>query len=89
VVLNVRKAIEVGEEIAKRGHVPFIPHLTMLWHILYPHTDIEFWYNYDNEWLKSCDALFRIPGESTGAEDEVRLARRLGFPIYHDLVDLP
>ena len=89
VVLNTRKAIEVGEKIAELGHVPFIPHLTLFWHMLYPHTDIDFWYTYDNEWLKSCDALFRIPGESTGADAEVKLARKLGLPVFYMLSEIP
>ena len=83
VILNIRRAIEVGDTLRNMGHVPFIPHMTYAWHMQYPH-DIEFWYKYDLEWLKKCDALFRIAGESKGADDEETLARKLGMPVFYD-----
>lgn len=88
VIINVRKAIDVAEEISKKGHTPYIPHLTAFWHMIYPH-DLEFWYNYDNERLKSCDAIYRIPGESVGADQEVKLARELQMIVYWKLLDIP
>lgn len=88
VIINIRRAIDAAEEISKKGHTPFIPHLTAYWHLIYPH-ELEFWYNYDNEWLKSCDALYRIPGVSAGANMEVDLARKLGLIIYWKLEEIP
>ena len=71
---NVRKSIDAAEMIVQKGHTPYIPHLAHFWHILYPH-EIEFWYNYDIEWLIMCDAVYRLPGESKGADNEVCKAR--------------
>ena len=73
VALNVRKAVQVADEIAKLGVVPFIPHLSHFWHLIRPH-EYEFWINQDLEWLKSCHALYRIQGESRGADMEVLAA---------------
>lgn len=88
VAQNVHNAIMVGDNLRAMGHVPFIPHLTHFWHMLIPH-EIEYWYAYDMEWLEMCEAVFRLPGESKGADEEVQTARNIGIPIYTSLADLP
>ena len=80
VALNVRKAVEVGEFYRSQGYVPYIPHLTHLWHLISPH-DWQYWIDYDLEWLKKCDVLCRIQGESKGADIEVEEAKRLGIKV--------
>ena len=79
-VQNVRTAIDFAESLANCGLIPFVPHLTHFWHFVHPH-DIEFWYAYDIEWLKACDLLVRLPGESSGADEEVRIAETMGIPV--------
>jgi hypothetical protein len=93
-VVNTRNAILVADKLSELGFVPFIPHLSLLWHMVSPH-EVDFWYSYDNEWLKKCDALLRLPGESPGADAEVELAKSLGIPVFYvtpdsvqDLIDL-
>jgi hypothetical protein len=39
--------------------------------------------------LERCDAVLRIPGESTGADQDVEIARRRGLPIFYKLEDVP
>ncbi|MFF4340032.1 DUF4406 domain-containing protein [Kitasatospora sp. NPDC001540] len=39
--------------------------------------------------LDRCDAVLRLPGESTGADLDVATARRRGLPVYHDVSELP
>jgi hypothetical protein len=39
--------------------------------------------------LERCDAVLRVPGESTGADQDVRIARERGLPVYHRIEDLP
>ncbi len=80
-VINTRKAIEAGELLRGMGFVPFIPHLSMIWHLVEPH-DVAFWYEYDNAWVERCDGLIRLPGESKGADAEVKLALELGMPVF-------
>ena len=84
VVLNVRNAILAADKLAQVGYVPFVPHLSHFWHLLCPRP-IEFWYQYDLAWLELCDCLLRLPGESVGADLEVRRAKDLGIPIYWSL----
>jgi hypothetical protein len=88
VAQNVRNAIYAGDYAAHLGHVPFIPHLTHFWHMLLPH-EYEFWLKQDNVWLRECDALLRLDGESSGSDKEVALAEELGLKIYHSVFDIP
>jgi len=78
---NVHNAIVTGNNLRALGFTPFIPHLTHFWHMILEH-DIDYWYRYDLEWLGKCDALFRIPGESYGADKEVERAKELGIPVF-------
>lgn len=88
VAINVRNAITVGNNLRALGHTPFIPHLTHFWHMQLPH-DVDYWYAYDMEWLKVCDAVFRLPGESKGADAEVAEAKKLGLPVYTSYREIP
>jgi hypothetical protein len=39
--------------------------------------------------LMFCDAVLRLPGDSKGADNDVRIARQRGIPVYHDLDEVP
>jgi hypothetical protein len=86
--LNVRRAIEAADGLARRGHVPFIPHLTHFWHMLCPH-EYEFWMQQDLAWLRQCEAVLRLEGESPGADREVQAARELGLAVYRSVYEVP
>jgi hypothetical protein len=62
---------------------PVIPHLTLLWHLVSP-KPLEFWYEYDTVILAKCDAIYRIEGESQGADKEVEFAREHHVPVFLD-----
>lgn len=81
VVLNVREAVRVSDELLKLGYAPYVPHLSHFWHMLFPH-EYQVWLDLDNEWVTCCDVLLRIPGESSGADKEVALAESLGLPVF-------
>lgn len=83
VARNVSRAIEVGETLVFMGVFPYIPHLTHFWHLIYPH-EINFWYKLDLVWLLKCDALYRIKGESIGADKEEEVAKNNGIPVLYN-----
>lgn len=85
---NVRKAIITGNRIARRGHAVFIPHLTHFWDLLIPN-EYEFWIAQDLAWVEVCDAIFRMSGESGGADREVAHAQSLGKTVYYDMEEVP
>lgn len=39
--------------------------------------------------LQHCDAVLRLPGVSTGADQDVALARERGLPVYSRLEEVP
>lgn len=87
--VNVRNAIFAGNYCRLLGHIPFIPHLSMIWQMLTPHDDVNFWYEYDMECLKVCDAVLLIEGDSVGAENEVAWAEEHGLKVYHNVFEIP
>jgi hypothetical protein len=93
-VRNVTAAIDAGLQIWKKGHFPYIPHLT---HFIdaraaavgLPMTYDEY-ISWDLEWLKVCDALLYL-GSSKGADLELGCAESLGLKVYrsvHDICDV-
>lgn len=82
--VNTRAAILAGDQLWAAGFIPFVPHLTHLWHTVSPH-DYSDWLAYDLHWLRVCDAVLRLPGESSGADAEVAEAHRLRIPVFEDV----
>ncbi|MGK5684692.1 DUF4406 domain-containing protein [Actinoplanes sp. URMC 104] len=39
--------------------------------------------------LQHCDAVLRLPGESTGADQDVAIAQERGLPVYYRVEDIP
>ncbi len=89
---NVESAIEVGVEIWKRGHYPYVPHLTHFVDLYAREKGIPMgWKEYiewDRPWLKHCDALYYI-GSSKGADLELFAAKALGLTIYEKINEIP
>lgn len=82
VAVNVKTAIEVADTLLRIGEVNLhilhpvvivVPHLSHFWHMLHP-KEYNYWISYDLEYIKKCDALYRIEGESSGADGEVAFA---------------
>jgi hypothetical protein len=84
---NTHRAIIAGNAIFDAGHVPFVPHVSHFWHTVTPRP-YEDWMKLDLAFLSACDAIVRLPGESSGADREVAEALRLGIPVYYDLAAL-
>ena len=49
----------------------------------------EFLYPTAKRLLEPCDPVLRIPGESQGADEDVRIARQRGLPVYYSLDEVP
>jgi hypothetical protein len=39
--------------------------------------------------LGRCDAVLRLPGASKGADEDVRLAKERGLPVFQSLAEVP
>lgn len=89
---NVRKAMEAGLRIWKKGHFPYIPHLTHWPDILAKELGIDMdWPDYMNwhaPWVDHCDALFLL-AESKGALLELNRVKEQGKTVFYKLEEIP
>lgn len=85
--INTFNAIKAANTLMDKGYAPFIPHLSHFWHTVSP-KPYEAWLDYDNQFLPVCDAVLRLPGESSSADKETAFAESLGIPVYHSIDEL-
>lgn len=90
---NVHTAIDIGIQLIKMGHVPFIPHLTHWVEKRAVRTaqgsiPYEKWLAYDNVWLEYCDAIYVI-ARSPGADKELLRAVEQGMWVYTRMDQVP
>jgi hypothetical protein len=38
--------------------------------------------------ITKCDAILRLKGESTGADNDVKVAKELGLPVYYSIEEI-
>jgi hypothetical protein len=92
---NLRTLERAAWPLFQAGHVPMIGewvalpvldsagadiHSPLADQVLYPTAE---------RLLAHCDAVLRLPGESTGADQDVAIARDRGLPVYLRLEDVP
>jgi hypothetical protein len=93
---NLARLEEAAWPIFRAGHVPMIGEWVALpvlrsagaggvgdplaQHVLYPTAE---------RLLQHCDAVLRLPGASTGADQDVAIARERGLPVWTRLEEIP
>lgn len=87
VAINVRRQLEAAGLLIGLGHAPFAPLLSHFQHMFSPQP-YEKWIEIDLVWLRSCDAVLRLPGVSKGADIEVMEAIRLGLPVFNSVREI-
>lgn len=87
VAVNVRKQMEIADQLMNLGFAPFVPLYSHFQHMMYPRP-YEDWIKFDKEWVICCDVLLRLNGESKGADGEVELAKSNNIPIFYSIIDL-
>lgn len=83
VAVNVRTQLEMANKLMDLGFAPFAPLYSHFQHMAFPRP-YEDWINIDLEWVKVCDAVLRLPGESKGADGEVLYAHDLNIPVFYE-----
>ena len=86
-VENTHSAMQIANTLVDLEFIPYIPHLNLLWHLVYPRP-AHFWYEFDVYFLKKCDALLRMGGASVGADNEVLIAKENDIPVFYSFKEL-
>jgi hypothetical protein len=93
---NLRRLEEASWPIFQAGHVPMIGEWVALpiWNVaggkavgdaLYD----EILHPTAGRLIERCDAILRLPGESKGADNDVKLAKERGIPVYYHINEIP
>ena len=93
---NLKRLEAPSHALFKAGHVPMIGEWVALpiWHaaggqkvgdVLYE----EIFHPVAHRLLAMAEGVLRLPGASTGADNDVRIARERGIPVWFDLRDVP
>ncbi len=93
---NLRRLEEAAWPIFQKGHVPMIGEWVALpvlhgagggavGDALYD----QVMHPTAHRLLQHCDAVLRLPGASSGADNDVRIAEARGIPVYRSLDEIP
>lgn len=85
---NTHKGIKLGEQLRRAGFITFTPHLSVLTEIVCGSVPWESWLEYDEEVIERCDAVFRMEGQSRGADREVAFAQDHNIPVFFDIAKM-
>ncbi|MFC8596808.1 DUF4406 domain-containing protein [Isoptericola sp. NPDC057191] len=92
---NLRRLEKAAWPIFAAGHVPMIgewvalPVLHSAGATIDDDLAADVLYPTAQRLLQHCDAVLRLPGESTGADQDVAIATSRGLPVYDDVADVP
>ncbi len=93
---NLNRLQAVALPLFRKGHVPMIGEWVALPLIhlagsMKPGDEAweEIQYPVAHRLLEKCDAVLRIEGASKGADEDVRIAKERGLPVYFHIEDVP
>jgi hypothetical protein len=94
--LNLKRLEQTALRVYQHGHMPMIGEWVALplsaaagSQALGDSISEAFLYPVAGRLVEQCDAVFRIEGESRGADEDVRFALELGKPVYRSFSQLP
>jgi nucleoside 2-deoxyribosyltransferase len=79
---NINRAVEMGVQMFRDGLAPFVPHFDAYWFLPEDEQVYEGFLEFDFAFIEVCDAVFRLPGFSPGADREVAFAAEHGIPVF-------
>ncbi len=92
---NLTTLEQAAWPIFQRGHVPMIGEWVALPVLASAGADVfsplasDVLYPTAARLLQHCDGVLRLPGESSGADEDVRIARQRGIPVYTTIDQIP
>ena len=93
---NLHRLEAASWPIFKAGHIPMIGEWVALpiWQVAGGQAVGDELYNEilhptAGRLIERCDAVLRLTGESSGADNDVRLANERGIPVYYHVDEIP
>lgn len=81
---NVKLQMDVANQLINIGYAPYAPLMGHFMQMVHPQ-QYERWMKLDFEWIRTCDCLLRLDGESEGADREVKEAQGIGKRIFYSV----
>ena len=80
---NIERAVGIAQELMRQGHQVYCPHaMTGDWEHV-PGIDREMFLALHSSFIEHwAEAILRLPGDSPGADAEMKLAAGLGLRIF-------
>ena len=85
--VNVKRQLDIADELMNAGFSPYVPLLSHFQHMAHPRS-YEDWTQNDIVWLKLCDCVLRLDGESLGSDFECHVATTWNIPVFHSISEL-
>lgn len=92
---NLKRLEEVSWPLFQAGHIPMIGEWVALpvWRAAGGQTVgdslyDEIFHPVAGRLLQICDAILRLPGDSKGADNDVRIAKERGIPVFYSLHEI-
>lgn len=79
---GVHRGFAAGKRMFLDGMAPFVPHADAFWFL--PEGYWQSYLEYDLEYIAVSDAVYRLRGNSRGADKEVAVALELGIPVFYE-----
>lgn len=87
-IKNMRQGLMMWKAFYQEGVItPFTPHTSVLQDAIFP-MPYDNWLDYDFDIILHCDAVYRMSGESRGADLEVEFARKHNIPVFYNVREL-
>lgn len=86
---NVYQAMHACRQLMLDGFAPLNPIASCCYPFAWePDMQHDLWIACDLAWVAVADAVYRLPGESAGADAEVAFAKERGIPVFSGRYDL-
>jgi hypothetical protein len=82
---GVWRGFAMGRQMFLDGLAPFVPHFDALFFL--PDGNWNAYLEYDLEYILTTEALYRLAGDSPGADLETEKALELGIPVFYEAMD--
>lgn len=79
---GVQRGSAAGRRLFLDGLAPFVPHFDAYWWL--PEGNWNAYLEYDLEYIATTEAVYRLEGDSKGADLEVAKAEELGIPVFYE-----